>query len=105
MITIDLNKFGPIISSKAIGEEIYSLLNKELARNDIVVVKIDEIKSMATFCAKQIFGRLYLELGSNVFFEKIIIKGADADLKTIIQIGIQHALEEKNNFSDNNSED
>ena len=95
MITIDLNKFGPIISSKAIGDEIYTVIKKELGKKEVVTILIGEIKSMATFCAKQIFGRLYLELGSKSFFEQIIIQGADADLKTIIQIGIQHALEEK----------
>lgn len=97
MTTINLDKFGPIISSKSVGDEIYNLIKKELDKKEIVTVQIGAIKSMATFCAKQIFGRLYLELGSNSFFEQIFIQGADADLKTIIQIGIQHALADKSN--------
>lgn len=96
MSILDLNKYGPIIGSKSIGDEIYENIKKELSKNDSIEINVSEIKSMATFCAKQIFGKLYLELGSELFFEKIIIKGADADLKTIIQIGIQHALSEKN---------
>ncbi len=95
MTVINLNKFGPIISSKSVGDEIYNLIKGKLNGKEIVTVQIGDIKSMATFCAKQIFGRLYIELGSNSFFEQIFIQGADADLKTIIQIGIQHALEER----------
>ena len=94
MKVIDLNSYGPIIGSKSVGEEIYVLIKGELGRHDVVTIDIAGIKSMATFCAKQIFGKLYIELGSKLFFEKIIIKGADADLRTIIQIGIQHAIEE-----------
>jgi hypothetical protein len=95
MKTIDLKKYGPIISSKTIGEEIYDQIKKELEMNIKVVIELGSIRSMATFCAKQIFGKLYLELGSKGFFEKIELKGADNDLKTIIQIGIQHALRDE----------
>ena len=95
MKNINLNKYGPIISSKTVGEEIFSVLNKGLVESAKITVDLSEIKSMATFCAKQIFGRLYIQLGSEKFFEKIILKGADNDLKTIIQIGIQHALKER----------
>ena len=94
MKTIDLSQYGPIIGSKTIGDEIYLLIKNELAKNDKVSIELEKIKSMATFCAKQIFGRLYIEMGSESFFDKIVIKGADNDLKTIIQIGIQNALEE-----------
>lgn len=49
---------------------------------------------MATFNAKQIFGRLYLELGSSDFFERINLKGTSENIKLIIRMGIQSALEE-----------
>ena len=38
-----------------------------------------------------------LDLGSNDFFEKIEIKNASDDLKLIIRLGIQSALEDENN--------
>lgn len=95
MKEINLTPFGPIISSKTVGEEIYELIKMSLAKDINIVVHLEGIKSMATFCAKQIFGKLYIELGSQQFFDRITLKGADNDLKTIIQIGIQHALEEK----------
>lgn len=94
MKTLDLKDYGPIIGSKTVGDDIYDLIKKELLHNDKLTIDLQCIKSMATFCAKQIFGRLYIEMGSQEFFDRIIIKGADVDIKTIIQIGIQHALDE-----------
>jgi hypothetical protein len=95
MKELNLSQYGPIVSSKTVGEEIYSIIKSSLAKEQNVTVNLENIKSMATFCAKQIFGKLYLELGSQQFFDRITLKGADNDLKTIIQIGIQHALEEQ----------
>lgn len=95
MKEIKLESYGPIVSSKTVGDEIYTLINAKLANENKILVNLDGIKSMATFCAKQIFGKLYVDLGSQQFFDRISLKGADNDLKTIIQIGIQNALEEK----------
>lgn len=95
MKQLDLTEYGPIISSQSIGEEVYQKIKTMLNDNGKIVINVVNIKSMATFCAKQIFGKLYLELGSHSFYENIEIKGADDDLKTIIQIGIQNALDEK----------
>lgn len=95
MKQLDLTEYGPIISSQSIGKEVYQKIKIMLTDNGKVVIDVTNIKSMATFCAKQIFGKLYIELGSQSFYENIEIKGADDDLKIIIQIGIKHALEEK----------
>lgn len=95
MKEINLSQYGPIVSSKTVGDEIYNLIKTHLIKEEKLSIDLIDIKSMATFCAKQIFGRIYIELGSQQFFDRIILKGADNDLKTIIQIGIQHALEEK----------
>ena len=95
MKEIKLSSYGPIVSSKTVGDEIYKLINLTLTKEEKIIVNLEGIKSMATFCAKQIFGKLYINLGSQKFFDRITLKGADNDLKTIIQIGIQHALEEK----------
>lgn len=96
MKNLDLSNYGPIISSKSIGEEIFNLISNQLKKDEQLTIDLSSIKSMATFCAKQIFGRLYIEMGSEAFFDKISIKGADEDLKTIIQIGIQNAIKERN---------
>ncbi|HEU4574929.1 MAG TPA: DUF4325 domain-containing protein [Chitinophagaceae bacterium] len=95
MKELNLSQYGPILSSKTAGEEIYNLIKNSLSKEQNITINLENIKSMATFCAKQIFGKLYIELGSQQFFDRITLKGADNDLKTIIQIGIQHALEEQ----------
>lgn len=94
MATIEFVKFGPIISDKIIGDEIYALINKSLQNHQQITLDLSGIISMATFCAKQIFGKLYLLLTPEVFFERIILTNVSADVKLIIKIGIQNAIEE-----------
>lgn len=91
MKTVSLNQYAPIISDEQIGEEIYKVINDALS-NDTVTVDFEGVKSMATFCAKQIFGQLYKSLGPESFYEKILIKNANEDLKVIIRMGIVSAL-------------
>ncbi|MDI9365188.1 MAG: STAS-like domain-containing protein [Flavobacterium sp.] len=92
---IDFAKHGPIISEKETGEEIYLEIKKSLTVNGSKIeIDMSKTKTMATYCAKQIFGRLYLELGAEFFFERIILTNASNELKLIIKMGIQNALEE-----------
>ncbi|QIH38729.1 STAS-like domain-containing protein [Flavobacterium sp. Sr18] len=93
MKTIVLNQYGPIISNKEIGEQILKLIETSLAKEQKIKINLADIKSMATFCAKQIFGFLYLKLGPESFFDRIEFINTSNDLKTIIKIGIQSALE------------
>lgn len=94
MTTIIFKKYGVIISDKALGEQIYQDIKKIVLKENPVTIDLSEIKSMATFNAKQIFGRLYVELGSSDFFQKIIISNASNNIKLIIRMGIQNAIEE-----------
>ncbi len=93
---IELKKYGVIISDQNSGKVIIDKIKETLKLQDKCIVDFKDVKSMATYNAKQIFGKLYIELGSNVFFEKIEIKNASEDLKLIIRLGIQSALEDKN---------
>lgn len=95
MKNIKLDDFGPIISTKESGKKILDLINDNLKGNQKVSVDLEKIRSMATFCAKQIFGNLYITLGAEKFFENIEILNASDDLKSIIKIGIQSAIQEK----------
>jgi hypothetical protein len=92
MKTISLGKYAPIISDKEIGDDIYNQIKESLAKDDVVEIDLSEIKSMATFCAKQIFGNLFVELGSETFYERIILKNANNDIKSLIKIGIRHSI-------------
>jgi hypothetical protein len=96
MNTIVLKDFGLIISDQESGDLIYSKVKAIIDSHKICIVDFKDIKSMATFNAKQIFGKLYLELGANEFFEKLEIKNASDDLKLIIRLGIQSAIDDFN---------
>ena len=93
---IELKKFGLIISDQDSGKTIYEKIKNDIESHGKCIVDLQDVKSMATYNAKQIFGKLYLELGSKDFFEKIEIKNASEDLKLIIRLGIQSALEDAN---------
>lgn len=93
---IKLEKFGPIISDKKIGNDISKLIEKSLKSNSSIEIDFNNVISMATFCAKQVFGKLYVEKGAEFFFENIKMSNVNDDLKIIIKMGIQSAIEEKN---------
>ena len=88
METVNLKEFGPIISDRETGFKIYNLIKAKNPHSTIV-----NIKSMATFCAKQIFGKLYIDLTPSVFYNNIKIIRATEDVKLIIRLGIQNAVE------------
>lgn len=92
---LQLEKFGPIISDKKIGNDISKLIEKSLQSKKPIEIDFKNVISMATFCAKQIFGKLYIEQGAEFFFENIKMSNVNDDLKVIIKMGIQSAIEEK----------
>lgn len=89
---IKLDEFAPIISSKESGTQIYNLIMDADPLNNEVSIDMSSIKSMATYCARQIFGKLYIELTPEIFNKHIIIKNASENVKLIIQLGIRFAL-------------
>jgi len=92
MKTINLDKYSPLISSQEVGEEIHSFLLKQLDKHEVVEVNLGSIKTMATFCAKQIFGQLYVSLSAEKFFERIKLINVNEDLQMIIRLGILSAI-------------
>ena len=93
METVNLKEFGPIISDRETGFKIYNLIKAKNPHSTIVNIDMDGIKSMATFCAKQIFGKLYIDLTPSVFYNNIKIIRATEDVKLIIRLGIQNDVE------------
>ena len=49
---------------------------------------------MTTFCAKQIFGRLYVELGREEYLKRVHLINLSEDVNFIIRIGITNAVKE-----------
>lgn len=93
-MTVSLKEYGPLLSDKKVGEEILKKIKLHLEKSGVLNIDFTGITSMATFCAKQIFGSLYLELGPEIFFERIKFLKVNEDLKIIIKMGIQNAIEE-----------
>ncbi|UKK62368.1 STAS-like domain-containing protein [Prevotella communis] len=94
MEKINLNKYAPLITRRELGGEIYSLIRRGLDRNDEIEVSMTNIVSMTTFCAKQIFGKLYVELGRDEYLRRIHLVNLSDDVNFIIRIGITNAVKE-----------
>ena len=90
---IVLDEFAPIISSKESGTAIYELIKEANPYENEITIDMQNIKSMATYCAKQIFGKLYVELTPKIFNTNIIIKNASDNVKLIIRLGIRFAVD------------
>lgn len=94
MNTLSLEEFAPIISDRKTGDRIYNLIRDLHPESHVINVDLIDIKSMAIFCAKQIFGKLYLELTPPVFYNNIKLSNATEDVQLIIKLGIQSAVNE-----------
>nr|WP_315419956.1 STAS-like domain-containing protein [uncultured Pedobacter sp.] len=92
---ISISNYGLVISDQKIGDEILANIESMLLKSETVTVDFAHVKSMATFCAKQVFGYLYIKLTSEKFYERLIFKNVNEDLKLLIRIGIQNALEDQ----------
>ena len=95
MKTIIMKEYATIISEESLGQKIYESLNKIIDEGDSLKVDMEGVKTMATFCAKQIFGQLCKKMGENVFFERVTIVGATEQIKTSIRLGILYALRDE----------
>lgn len=90
---ISLQDYAPIIVGDDVAESIYQEIKKELVNNSIVEIDISTIRLMVTKCSKMIFGRLYMELGGEDFYNRIHIFGASENIKAVIRAGIQLSID------------
>jgi hypothetical protein len=95
MTRIDLSAYAPIISDKNVGEEIYDKIKDAQPRTNSIEISMQGVISMTTYCAKQIFGRLYNQLGAKLFEQNINFDGVSEDLMLIIKMGIRNAMAER----------
>ena len=96
MIIIDLSSYGPIISDRKTGDSILQMIMNSNPKENKIEINLEGIVSMATYSAKQIFGRLYIDLGADVFYKNIILKNVSDDVLFLVKLGIKHALRESN---------
>nr|WP_297230906.1 STAS-like domain-containing protein [uncultured Prevotella sp.] len=92
MKSLSLQPYSPIISDKKIGKRIYNEILELDPKENMVEIDMAGIISMTTYCAKQIFGKLYKELGPNLFEKNIILKKVSTDVLLIIKMGIKNAV-------------
>lgn len=91
----NMSEHGVAISDKKDGEKIFNEINKLLKENDILIIDFTGLVTMATFCAKQVFGVLYIDLGSKEFYRRLQLKNVNENLRLVLQLGIQSALEDR----------
>jgi len=87
-------KYSNVVADKDLGESIYIDIKILLGQNNDLTIDLKNLDVMTSFCAKQIFGSIYLELGPEVFFKKIKFINTSSDLKIIISESIQSAVTE-----------
>jgi|GEM_PF-1548441 len=95
MINITLASYGTIISDAFLGSQIYADIEKALNAHQNLEIDFAGVIAMATFCSKQIFGDFYVKLGSEAFFDRIRIKNASKDMRIVVRLGIEKALEDQ----------
>ena len=92
MVEIRLIDYSNTITDPSIAETILRDIRDALGKQDSISVVFTGVDIMTTSCAKQIFGQLYLELGPEVFYQRMQLKDVDEDLRIIIKNAIQSAI-------------
>ncbi len=89
---LKLLKYGKIISDDELGKKISNEIHLLLNESNKIVIDFLGVQSITLYNAKQIFGRPYLELGSEDFFKRIQLKNISSNLEYIIRLGIQDSI-------------
>lgn len=94
--TLKISDYGLIISGDDVGSEILSNIREIISSGDSVIVDFNGVYAMATYCAKQIFGELFVTLGEAKFKQliKIPVSTSD-DIRETISEGVIDAVNSK----------
>lgn len=89
-----MDRFKNIVTRKVNGEEVYSLIKEHISKGEVIIVDFSGIDTMTTYFAKQVFGKLYTELGSEEFDKwiKIDEDKMSPDVDLVLRIGIDGAI-------------
>ena len=86
---IKLLNYGKIISNDELGKKVVDEIHLLLKESNKIVIDFLGVQGITLYNAKQIFGELYLKLGSGDFFKRIQLKNISSNLEYIIRLGIQ----------------
>ncbi len=95
MIPYSFDQYSPSLSDKKTAQSIYDELSRLNLRENRVEIDLTKMVAMTTLCARIIFGRLYLDLGNELFSQNVNIKGVSEALSIVINWGIESAIENK----------
>ncbi len=89
-----MNRFKSVVTRKSDGEEVYEEIKQHLTNDDVIIIDFSDIDTMTTYFAKQVFGKLYVELGAELFSNKIKFDKSQMsdDVELVLKIGIAGAL-------------
>lgn len=89
-----MNRFRAAVTRKSDGDIVYQEIKTHLDGGDTIIVDFSGIDTMTTYFAKQVFGRLYIELGAEQFTEKVKFEKQNIsdDVELVLRIGIAGAI-------------
>ena len=93
MVDVNLNKYGTVINTEKLGEQCYNDIMSANPNENQVLVRMKDIVSMTTTRAKQIFGRIYKEIGEEKFTNNIVLDVTDG-VYIIIEMGLEEILKD-----------
>lgn len=70
---VSIEKYGPVVNREQAGEEILEIISSALSDVDVLEIEVGTIRFITTFCAKQVFGKLYKELGPEEYYRRLIL--------------------------------
>jgi hypothetical protein len=89
------DKFGPIITDEE-SEVFFLELVEKLKDGDIITLDFSNIIAMTTKSSKTVFGNIYLELGREEFYRRIIFKNTTPTIQEIIYDSILNTIKNQN---------
>lgn len=94
MDTYSLKSYAPSLSDKSKAEAIYSDIKELAPQQNQIIIDFEDMIAMTTICARLIFGRLYKELGAQLFTDNIKFKNINDTIRIVIKWGILKELEQ-----------
>ena len=93
MSNFSFKEYSPSLSDKSKAEEIYVKIKDLDPVHNQLIIDFDGLIAMTTICARIIFGRLYKEMGSQLFAQNIQMKNLEETVRIVIKWGISKELE------------
>lgn len=93
--SFNFDKYIPSLSDKSKANEILDIIKRMDPHNNQITIDFKGLLAMTTICARLIFGKLYVELGAELYSKNIIMKNAEESIQIVIRWGISKELEQR----------